>query len=90
VEEIASRIPRDATVVPVLRKVTPATAISLGSLAQQGFLVTAVVVCFERDPTPDWARPAEWAEMLLAQGVDFRMVNTEESVSQLCAEAIVR
>jgi hypothetical protein len=86
----ASQIPRDATVVPVLRQVTPAIAIALGGLVHRGFLVTAVVVAFERDLVPDWAQPPEWAGLLLAQGIDFRMVNSEESVMNLCAEAIVR
>lgn len=90
VAEAAPRIPRDATVVPVLRKVTPDIAIALGTLARRGFLVTAVVVVFELETTPDWARPPDWAGMLLAQGIDFRVVNTEESVSNLCAQAIVR
>lgn len=85
-----SKIPRDATVVPVLRQVTPATAIALGELVHRGFLVTAVVVAFERDPVPDWAQPPEWAGLLLAHGVDFRLVNSEESVMSLCTEAIVR
>jgi hypothetical protein len=86
----ASRIPRDATVVPVLRQVTPAIAIALGRLVRRGFLVTAVVVAFEKEAIPDWAQPPEWAGLLLAQGIDFRLVNTEESIMNLCAEAIVR
>lgn len=90
IEEIAPRIPRDATVVPVLRKVTSAIAVALGQLARRGFLVTAVVVSFDLEMTPDWARPPDWAEMLLAQGIDFRIVNTEESVTNLCTQAIVR
>ena len=87
VEAIASR---DATVVPVLRQVTPAIAIALGGLVRRGFLVTAVIVAFGKEPLPDWAQPPEWAGLLLAQGMDFRMVNSEESVMNLCAEAIVR
>ena len=39
-EEVASEIPRDATVVAVLRRVTPTMAASLGELARRGFLVT--------------------------------------------------
>jgi uncharacterized protein (DUF58 family) len=89
-ETVASQIPRDATVVPVLRQVTPAMAIALGSLARRGFLVTAVIAAFEKEPVPDWAQPPEWAGLLLAQGIDFRVVNTEEAVMNLCAEAIVR
>jgi uncharacterized protein (DUF58 family) len=87
---VTSQFPRDATVVPVLRRVTPAIANALGGLVRQGFLVTAVVVAFEMETVPDWAQPPEWAELLLAQGVDFRMVNSEESVMNLCTEAIVR
>ena len=85
-----SQIPRDATVVPVLRRVTPEIAIALGGLVHRGFLVTAVVVAFGSETVPDWAQPPEWAGLLLAQGIDFRMVNSEESVINLCAEAIVR
>jgi uncharacterized protein (DUF58 family) len=88
--EVASEIPRDATVVAVLRRVTPATAAALGELARRGFLVTVIVVSIELEPTPDWAQAPDWAQMLLAQGMDFRIVNTEEAVSNLCAEAIVR
>jgi uncharacterized protein (DUF58 family) len=85
-----SQIPRDATVVPILRQVTPAIAIALGGLVRRGFLVTAVVVAFEKEAIPDWAQPPEWAGLLLAQGIDFRLINTEESVMNLCAEVIVR
>jgi uncharacterized protein (DUF58 family) len=88
--ETASEIRRDTTVVPVLRHVTPAIAIALGNLVRRGFVVTAMIVSFNELAAPDWARPPEWAEMLLAQGVDFRMVNSEEAISNLCAEAIVR
>jgi uncharacterized protein (DUF58 family) len=88
--EVASEIPRDATVVAVLRRVTPATAGALGELARRGFLVTVIVVSVELEPTPDWAQPPDWAQMLLAHNIDFRIVNTEEAVMNLCAEAIVR
>ena len=88
--EVAAKIPRDATVVAVLRRVTPATAASLGELARRGFLVTVIVVSIDIEPTPDWAQPPDWAQMLLAQNINFRVVNTQESVTNLCAEAIVR
>jgi uncharacterized protein (DUF58 family) len=84
-----SRIPRDATVVPVLRQVTPDIALALGGLVKRGFLVTAVVVSIEWD-IPEWSQPPEWAALLLAQGIDFRLVNSEESITELCTEAIVR
>ena len=52
--------------------------------------VTAVVVAFDQESVPDWAQPPEWAALLLAHGIDFRMVNSEEAVMNLCAEALVR
>jgi uncharacterized protein (DUF58 family) len=86
----ASQIPRDATVIAVLHHVTLETAAALGDLARRGFLVTAVVVDSNAEPIPDWARPPDWASLLLAQGVDFRLVNSEEALTNLCAEAIIR
>jgi hypothetical protein len=77
-------------VVAVLGIVSPGIAAALGNLVRRGFLVTAVVVSFNMEPIPDWAKPPDWAEMLLAQGMDFRVVNSEESIINLCAEALVR
>lgn len=90
VREAIVRIPRDATVVAIFSRVTPEMALALGELVQQGFLVTAIVVIFGADVLPDWAKPPEWAEILLAQGVNFHMVNSEEAVTNLCAQSLVR
>jgi uncharacterized protein (DUF58 family) len=90
VTEAAAKISRDATVVAVLGSVTPGIAVALGDLARRGLLVTAVVVSFGMEAVPDWAKPPPWAEMLLTQGIDFRVVNSEESITDLCAAAIVR
>ncbi len=87
---VAAEIPRDATVVPVMRHVTPDMALALGGLVRRGFLVTAVIAAFEKEAIPDWAQPPEWAGLLLAQGIDFRVVNSEEAIMNLCTEAIVR
>lgn len=88
--EVHSRIPRDATVVAVLPGVTPAIASALGGLARRGFLVTTVIVASGAGAIPDWARAPDWAELLLAQNIDFHMVNSEESISSLCAQAIIK
>jgi uncharacterized protein (DUF58 family) len=88
--DAAARISRDTTVVAVLGTVTLEIAAALGDIARRGLPVSAIVVSLNMDAVPDWARPPEWAEMLLAQGIDFRVVNSEESISNLCAEAIVR
>jgi uncharacterized protein (DUF58 family) len=90
VKESVTQIRRDATVVPVLTSVTAEGAVALGELVRRGFAVTAVVVSAGGRETPDWARPPDWADLLLAQGVDFRFVNGEDSIVNLCAEGIVR
>ena len=90
IREAAVQISRDTTVVAVFSRVTPETALSLGELVRQGFLVTAVVVICGAEVLPDWAKPPEWAEILLAQGVNFHMVNSEEGVTNLCAQSIIR
>jgi len=90
IRETAPRIARDTTVVAVLGAVTPEIALALGEVARRGLPVTAIVVSIEMEAVPDWARPPDWAGMLLAQGIDFRVVNSEESILNLCAEAIVR
>jgi uncharacterized protein (DUF58 family) len=90
IREAASGISRDTTVVAVLGEVTPQIAVALGDVSRRGLLVTAIVASMDMDAVPDWARPPEWAQMLLAQGIDFRIVNSEEAVSNLCAEAIIR
>jgi uncharacterized protein (DUF58 family) len=88
--EAASRISRDTTVVAVLGTVTPEIAVALGNVARRGLLVTAIVVSVQMEAVPDWARPPDWAGMLLAQGIDFRVVNSEEAVGSLYAGAIIR
>jgi uncharacterized protein (DUF58 family) len=90
IREAAPGISRDTTVVAVLGTVTPQIAIALGDVARRGLLVTAIIVSMEMEAVPDWARPPDWAQMLLAQGIDFRVVNSEEAVGNLCAEAIIR
>jgi hypothetical protein len=77
-------------VVAVLGNVTAQIAAALGEIARRGLPVTAIVVSMDMDAVPNWAKPPEWAEILLAQGIDFRVVNSEESISNLCAEAIIR
>ncbi len=88
--DAAARISRDTTVVAVLGAVTPEIAAALGDIARRGLPVSAIVVSLGMAPVPDWAKPPDWAEMLLGEGIDFRVVNGEESISNLCAEAIVR
>ena len=78
--EVASRLPRDATVIAVLPTVSAETAIALGSLRRRGFAVTAVVVMF--DDEMDYP---ECAARLMAEGIEVRRVDNEASLSQLCS-----
>ena len=48
-----------------------------------------MVVIFGAEVLPDWAKPPEWAEILLAQGINFHIVNSEEGVTNLCAQTLV-
>lgn len=87
VEESKPHIPRDTTVIAVLRDVSEHTALALGSLKRSGYAVTAVVVVEDR--IPDWVVPPEWANNLLAEGVPFRPVHDEEALMHLCGEQMI-
>ncbi|HEX9046445.1 MAG TPA: DUF58 domain-containing protein, partial [Verrucomicrobiae bacterium] len=84
-EEFSSDLRRDATVVPVLGKVTARIAHVLGELVRRGYTVHAIVILYEHSANPDWAQPPEWAAMLMAQEVKFQTVTSEESIPQVCA-----
>jgi len=90
VAETASRLPRDATVLAILTDVTEEAALALGNLKRSGYAVTAVLVLFGETEYYDWAQPPDWAQRLVAEGIDFRRVDDEEALSKLCAERILR
>jgi uncharacterized protein (DUF58 family) len=87
--EVTGRLPRDATVVAVLTQVTEETAFALGNLRRGGFAVMVVLVSFEALAYHDWASPPAWAERLMAEGIAFRRVQDEPSLTRLCAESFV-
>jgi uncharacterized protein (DUF58 family) len=83
VMEIASRIPRDATVVAILSDVTAETAIALGSLKRRGFAVTVILVMFEEEEHyPDAMG------RLIAAGIDARPIHDENSISAVCSSQL--
>lgn len=84
--ELASRIPRDASVVALLVDVTEETARALGQLRRSGYSVTAVVVSADAAEFRDWAEPASWAGWLLREGIEFRPVSTREQLAELQPE----
>ncbi len=84
ISETRSRMPRDATVVALLARVTEPTAIALGNLVRHGYEVTAVISVYD---------PSEYAEaagMLQAQHVRTRQLPDEDSVYLLCRAAALR
>jgi uncharacterized protein (DUF58 family) len=79
--EMASRIPRDATVIAVLPRVPVETAIALGTLRRQGFAVTAILIGL------DESGKLEAHGRLLAETIrDIRYINNEEELGQLGAQ----
>lgn len=82
--EATGRIPRDATVVVVLPRVTEEIAISLGSLKRQGFSVSALLCMFSDEPAYQ-----EAYSRLAAHGIEFRLIENEQMLSLVCAEQAV-
>ena len=76
--EMASRVPRDATIIAVLPRVPVETAVALGTLRRQGFAITAILIGL------DDAQRIEGHGRLLAETVrDIRYVNTEAELSAM-------
>ena len=85
IDETVTRLPRDATVVAVLPRVSVATALTLGNLRRRGFAVTAVLILFDdTELEKGYAR-------LLAEGVkDVRHLNDEAELPDLCSKQVQR
>ena len=88
--EAGSRLPRDASVIAILPAVSEETAVALGNLRRQGYMVTAVLVMFGETEYHDWAQPPDWAARLLAERIEFRRIDDEAALSRLCAERMLR
>ena len=85
IAEVSGTLPRHATVVALLADVPMETAFALGQLRRQGYAVVAVVAMFDENKFPDWARRPDWAAWLLAEHIEVRRVDDEESIGQLCS-----
>jgi uncharacterized protein (DUF58 family) len=83
VTEVASRLPRDATVIAILPRVPDETAVALGTLRRGGYAVTAVVLTYSEHSF------AESAGRLLAEGIDVRQVDSEAALAALCSQRCV-
>jgi len=76
--ETASRLPRDATVVAIVTRVSEETAVALGNLRRRGFAITAIINVYEE------REYAEAAGHLLAERIETRHLKDDASVTEIC------
>lgn len=84
VSEAGSRLPRDATVVAIVTKVTEETAVALGNLVRRGYAVSALVNVY------DDREYSEAAGKLIAQRIDARHLRDEAAVSHVCQAHVLQ
>lgn len=84
IEEAASRMPRDATVIAILPPSPTESAIALGNLRRRGFAVTVLLNLYE-----DWDY-ADAAAPFLAAGIDVRHLKDEASIVEVCRGMALR
>lgn len=78
IEETASRLPRDATVIAIVPPGQIESAIALGNLRRRGFAVTVILNVFD-----DWEY-ATAAGPFLAEGVHTRQLREEAAIPEIC------
>jgi uncharacterized protein (DUF58 family) len=81
--ETASRLPRDASVLAILTKVTTSEAVALGNLRRRGFAVTAIVNIYDN------YEYADAAGLLLAEHIEARHLVDESAVSTVCRQYVL-
>jgi hypothetical protein len=84
IDETASRMPRDASVVAVLPKVTEEHAIALGNLKRRGLAVTAVLNVYDMSDFATASVP------LVAQGIETRHLRDEPAIVSICRRLALR
>jgi uncharacterized repeat protein (TIGR01451 family) len=84
IEETASRMPRDASVIAIVPPGSVESAIALGNLRRRGFAVTAVLNLYEAWDYATAAGP------YLAEGITTRHLKDEGSISEICQNLLLR
>jgi uncharacterized protein (DUF58 family) len=84
VTEAASQLPLSATVIALLTRVTPETAIALGNLRRRGMAVTAIINVFE-----DY-RFAELSASLQGERIETRHLKERAAIPRLCMNCVLR
>ncbi|MCS1407704.1 MAG: hypothetical protein M2R45_00864 [Verrucomicrobia subdivision 3 bacterium] len=88
IDESISWLPRDASVIPVLRDASPEAALAISILRQRGFAVTIVLIQFDEGYNPDWAKAPTWAEPLISEGLNFITIANEDQLADLSTLAL--
>lgn len=83
VSEVDDRLPRDATVIAILPRVTEETAIALSNLRRRGLAVVAVINLF------DSYEYAQAAGPLVAAGIEVRHLVDRDSIRTICRRYVV-
>jgi uncharacterized protein (DUF58 family) len=83
-EETRSRLPRDATVIAILPRVTADQAIALANLRRQGYAVEAVLNVYDEHEFAQASGP------LLAVGIPTHHLRNESAVATVCRQSVLR
>jgi uncharacterized protein (DUF58 family) len=84
IEETRSRLPRDATVIAILPRVTTENAIALENLRRQGYAVEVILNVHDEFDFAQASGP------LLAVGIPTHHLRNEAAVSTICRHAVLR
>ena len=84
ISETIGRMPRDATVITILPRVTVETAAAIGNLKRRGFAVTAILNLYEEYDFADASAP------LLAAGIDTHHLKDEDHIVTICRDYVLR
>ncbi len=82
--EAGSQLPQSATVIAILSRVTPDTAIALGNLRRRGIAVTAIINIFEEHHF------AEMSAHLLSERVETHHLKDRAAIPAVCMDSVLR
>jgi uncharacterized protein (DUF58 family) len=84
VQEAASQIPSSATVIAILSRVTPQTAIALGNLRRRGLAVSAIINIHDQHKFAEMSGP------LIAERIETRHLVDRAAIPRICMQSVLR
>ncbi|HEX5472062.1 MAG TPA: DUF58 domain-containing protein [Lacipirellulaceae bacterium] len=84
VAEAASQLPQSASVIAMLTRVTPATAVALSNLRRRGMAVTAILNVFEDHEFAEMSAP------LLSEQIETRHLKDRAAIPRVCMNYVLR